>query len=140
MDGDFTSQEVRAPEPDILRLPEIESVEVVRVRYSEPVQYAEGASRKEAYEAIEFQVTTSTDFPIRALAPALFVGDTAVTESKRVGDRKYLFVSYGRREFEDDAPISVGWFGSGTPERKLTKFTFGWMVRSRADTRLLHAS
>jgi len=44
-----------------------------------------------------------------------------------------LFVSYGRHEFKGDAPISVGWFGSGTPERKLTKFTFGWMVRSRAD-------
>ena len=97
---------------------------MVRVLYRKPVQYAEGASRKEAYEAIEFQVTTSADFPIRALAPALFVGDTAITESKCVGDRKYLFVSYSRREFEDDAPISVGWFGSGTPERKLSKFTF----------------
>jgi hypothetical protein len=124
MDQDFASQEVRAPEPDIRRLPEIESVKVVRVRYRTPVQYAEGASRKEADEAIEFQVTTSADFPIRALAPALFVGDTAVTESMRVGDQKYLFVSYGRHEFKDEVPISVGWFGSGTPERKLSRFTF----------------
>jgi hypothetical protein len=124
MEGDFTSQEMRPPAPDIQRLPDIESVRVVRVRYRNPVQYAEGASRKEAYEAIEFQVTTSADFPIRALAPALFVGDIAVTESKRVGDRKYVFVSYGRREFNDDTPISVGWFGSGLPEWKLSKFTF----------------
>jgi hypothetical protein len=124
MDGDFTRQEMQAPAPDVRRLPEIESVKVVRIRYRKPVLYAEGASRKEASEAIEFQVTTSADFPIRALAPALFVGDTAVTECKRVGDRKYLFVSHGRREFKDDAPISVGWFGSGTPERQLSKFTF----------------
>ena len=108
MDEDSTNQEVRAPEPDIRRLPEIESIKVVRVRYSEPVQYAESASRKEAYEAIEFQVTTSADFPIRALAPALFVGDVAVTESERVGNRKYRFVSYGSHEFRDDEPISVG--------------------------------
>ena len=70
MDGDFTSQEMQAPAPDIWRLPAIESVKVVRVLYRKPVQYAEGASRKEVYEAIEFQVTTSADFPIRALAPA----------------------------------------------------------------------
>ena len=124
MDGDISSQEMRPAQPDIWRLPEIESIKVVRVHYRQPVQYAEGASRKEVSEAIEFQVTTSDDFPIRALAPALFVGDTAVTESKHVGDRKYLFVSYGRREFKDDAPISVGWFGAGASERKLSKFTF----------------
>jgi hypothetical protein len=124
MDGDFTSQEVRAPAPDLRRLPEIESLKVVRVRFRKPVPYAEGASRKEADEAIEFQVTTSADFPIRALAPALFVGDTVVTESKRVAERKYVFVSYGKREYKENAPISVGWFPSATPERKPTKFIF----------------
>ena len=124
MDGDSTTQEMRAPSEDLRRLPEIESVRVVRVRYRKPVQYADGRSRKEASEAVEFQVTTSADFPIRALAPALFIGDAVVTESRRVGERKYVFVAYGKRDFKDAAPIAVGWFGSGSPERKLTKFAF----------------
>jgi hypothetical protein len=80
--------------------------------------------RKDANEAIEFQVTTSADFPIRALAPALFVGDIAVTEGKRVGERQYRFVSYGQPRFEENAPIAVGWVGSGVPVRKPSKFTF----------------
>ena len=124
MDGDFTSQEMPAPAPEIQRLPEIESVRMTHVRYREPVQYAEGASRKETDEAIEFEVTTSAEFPIRALAPALFVGDVAVTESRRIGEGKYLFVSYGSREFDPGAPVSFGWFGSGMPELKPSKFTF----------------
>jgi hypothetical protein len=124
MDGDFTTQEIRAPAPDIQRLPRIESVKAVRIRYRRPVQYAEGASRKETDAAIEFQVRTSDDFPIRALGPALFVGDVAVTESERLGDRQYRFVAYGEPRFEENAPISVGWIGSGTPERQPSNFAF----------------
>jgi hypothetical protein len=33
MVGDFSNQEVRAPAPDIQRLPDIESMRAVRVRY-----------------------------------------------------------------------------------------------------------
>lgn len=124
MDGDFTSREAHMPTPDIWRLPEIVSVKAVRVRYRKPVQYAEGAARKETDQTIEFQVTTSEDFPIRALAPALFVGDIAVAEGKQIGDRQYRFVAYGTPRFMENAPLSLGWVGSGTPERKPSKFTF----------------
>jgi hypothetical protein len=124
MDGDFTRQEVQAPALDIQRLPEIEYVRAVRVYYDKPVLYAEGALRKEANEAIEFQLTTSADFPIRALTPALFVGDIAVTEGRRVGERQYRFVSYGQPQFEENAPIALGWVGSGVPMRKPSRFIF----------------
>jgi hypothetical protein len=124
MDGDFTRQELQAPAPDLQHLPKIESVKAVRIRYRRPVQYAEGASRRETDEATEFQVRTSEDFPIRALAPALFVGDVVVTESERVGDRQYRFVAYGEPRFEENAPISVGWIGSGTPEVQPSNFAF----------------
>jgi hypothetical protein len=124
MDGDFTGQEARAPAPDLQRLPEIEAVTIVRVRYNQPVQYAQGAARSETDQAIEFRVTTTADFPIRALAPALLVGDLVVTESERIGERQYRFVAYGMPRFEDNAPISVGWVGSGVPEWKPTQFRY----------------
>lgn len=124
MAGDFTNREAPPPGVDLERLPEIETLEAVAVRFRKPVMYAVGAKRLETNEAIEFQVTTAEDFPIRALAPALFVGDVAVTESQRVGPKKYRFTAYGRHDFRQQAPITVGWIGSGEPERRPTKFTF----------------
>lgn len=124
MSADFTGREVHAPAPDIHRLPDIQSLRVVRVRFRTPVEYAAGADRRETDEAIEFQVTTSEDFPTRALAPALFVGDVAVTEGRQVDERQYRFVAYGRPPLTEDAPISVGWVGSGVPQLKPTGYRF----------------
>jgi hypothetical protein len=131
MDGDATSRELPTPAAEVRRLPEVQSLEAVLVRFREPVPYVEGAARKEAEAVVEFRVTTSAEFPIRAEAPALFVGDAVVTESRRVGERSYVFRAYGPVNLKPGAPISLGWIGSGPPQPQATGFAYRLLGEER---------
>lgn len=130
MDGDFTSRETPPPAPNLASLPEVQSLKALRVHFDQPVAYNERGARKETRDAIEIEVTTSADFPIRALAPALFVGGVPVTEFKRVGERRYRFTMFGHPDLKDQADVAIGWVGSGPAEAvdpaalKATKMVF----------------
>ena len=66
--------------PDPWYLPEIVSIEAVRVHFRKPVPHAVGLKRTETREAVELRVRTVEEFPVRALSPALFIGDVVVNE------------------------------------------------------------
>ena len=73
--------------------------------------------------AIEFTVTTDGPFPVRALGPALYVGQTAVIESEQVEGERYRFLAFEPDALEEGAPIALGWSARST-DRRETRFRF----------------
>jgi hypothetical protein len=73
---------------------------------------------------VEFMVRTDGPIPVRALGPALFVGDVAVTECERVEDTLYRFLAFDIDQLRQGAPIAWGWMKDPVPQRKSTRFTF----------------
>src|SRR5437879_3006763 len=125
MNGDSASKEQKSKNVDLWRIPNVLSVEAVHVRHRKPVLFYIKSKPAESRETIEFLVKTSEDFPDRALSPALFVGDYAVTEVNREEKNTYRFVvpvpEMGR--LKRNAPISFGWAGTrAKPVR--TKYRF----------------
>ena len=112
-------------EETLWRMPMILGIEVIRVRYSHPVPYFIKSKQIEIVEGIEFLVKTSEDFPIRALSPALFVGNFPVLDVSRIAENLYRFFVPAPEidRLETSAPISIGW--AGLSEKKVTtKFRF----------------
>jgi hypothetical protein len=75
--------------------------------------------------AVEIVITLKSPMPIRAMAPVLYVGDIALTESEPV-DKTELNIRFWALEPEklpEHAPISMAWTGSGQEKRE-TKFSF----------------
>ena len=126
MSADSTKKEPKEyKEADLWRIPNILNIEVVHVHYSTPVPYFVKSQQIEMREAIEFLIKTSEDFPIRALSPALFVGDFAVIDVNYIGDNFYQFIvpAPDIKELKPGAPISIGW--AGVIAKKIrTKFRF----------------
>src|ERR671931_2524678 len=114
-----------SPEPmekgqDLWSLPTIISLEIVHVRYKKPIEYFIKSKLVQIGAATEFLVKTSQDFPIRALSPALFVGDVPVTEGTRLDKNLYRFVVPGpdSERLKAGTPISIGW--AGVKAKKMT--------------------
>lgn len=75
-------------------------------------------------DAVEFIVKTESPIPIRALGPALYIGDTAVTEVEEIGENTYRFVAPAQRELAQDAAVHLGWTGQPPTTREATAFRF----------------
>jgi|SRR6266480_5378462 len=124
MSTDSAARETREKAEDLWKIPNILSVEVEHVHYSIPVQFFIKSRAVEIQEAIEFLVKTSEDFPIRALSPALFVGDFPVTEFSRVDKNIYRFVvpAPELEKLKPGASISMGWAGVKLAKKMTTNF------------------
>ena len=70
--------------------------------------------------------------PIRALGPALFVGETQVAEFEAVEDNLYRFHAFDHQRLERGAPIAWGWLDAPPDERKRTRFRFRSSTIGRA--------
>ena len=75
-------------------------------------------------EAVEFIVKTDAPIPIRALGPALYVGETPVTEVTEIEPNTYRFVVSALRGLERDAAIRLSWTGQPPTEREPSAFQF----------------
>jgi hypothetical protein len=75
-------------------------------------------------EAVEFMVRLSGPVPIRALGPALFVGDVSVSEAEAVEDKLYRFLAFDIARLKAGAPITFGWNNASESQRKDTGFRF----------------
>jgi hypothetical protein len=124
MNSDAGSREERGKLLDQWHLPEILSVEAVRVHFRKPVPHADGPKRTESREAIELRVRTSAPFPVRALSPALFIGDVVVNEYSPLEKNLYLFISYEPGRLKRGVPILLGWYGMSGVKKSKTKFKF----------------
>ena len=130
MSADSGSKEEREKGENLWKLPRILSVKIIHVYYKTPVPYFMKSRPMEMQEAVEFLVKTSEDFPIRALSPALFVGDFPVTEGGRVNENLYQFVTPAPEieSLETGAPISIGWAGV---KAKKIRTNFQYQVQYR---------
>jgi hypothetical protein len=73
-------------------------------------------------EAVEFKVWISEAFPIRALGPALWIGNEALTSSDAEG-LTYPFFAFEPDKLKPNATISLGW-SSPSEGRKETAHRF----------------
>jgi hypothetical protein len=112
------------PRPvDLWRLPRILAVEVARVRYRPPRPHVVAGRSVAMREAVEVTVRTAAPFPVRALAPVLYVGDVALTESETIDEKLTRFFAFEPRKLRRGAPIALGWVNA--PGREPTRFRFG---------------
>src|SRR5690242_421852 len=91
-----------------LTLPAIVSVEASRVRYDPPRRHYVGQQALEVREGIELLVRTAAALPIRALTPALFIGDAVVSDYEVAGKNLYRFFLFDFERITPGAPIAFG--------------------------------
>jgi hypothetical protein len=109
---------------DLWTLPKVVSLKVAHRQHRKPVLRFLQSKTLQVSEEVEFLVKTAGDFPIRALSPALYVGDVPITEMDRVKKNVYRFVAFGPSlgQLEAKAPISLGW--AGVSRQIKTKYRF----------------
>src|SRR5262245_31893524 len=94
---------------DLWLLPQVRDISVELVRYREPRTYYVGIELRQALGGAEFLVRTAAPLPIRALSPALFVGEVPVLRYTTLGLLVYRFVGFDLTRYRPGAPLSLGW-------------------------------
>jgi hypothetical protein len=121
-----TDSEGRLPEPpsqDLWRLPRISKLQIERATYSKPRRHVVGGRVVEFHECVEISVQTDGEIPVRALSPALYVGNVEIAENERVSKGHYRFFVFDEDTLKDGSMISLGW--AGVPgKRANTKFRY----------------
>jgi hypothetical protein len=69
-------------------------------------------------------VRTGGPILARALGPALFVGNVAVTHSEPAGDSLYRFLAFDVDRPRARAPTAWGWMDAGKNERVRTRYRY----------------
>jgi hypothetical protein len=102
-------------------LPEVSTVIVNRVRYNNAKLRFENGRLVKKFQAIELLLNTSNEFPVRALSPALFIGERILSDFQIVGRNSYKFYAFNPEGLEQGMPIFIGW--PGFPKTKIkTRF------------------
>jgi hypothetical protein len=94
---------------DLDRLPGVISIMTRAVRYVVPRIFYVGAERREVRDAVEITVHTEGPLPVRALSPALWVGDVPVHEMEAVARYQYRFYALEPGKLSEGAPLALGW-------------------------------
>ena len=107
---------------DLSKLPDLIDLHVRHRQFDPPRRVTQRGVDQYVTQAVEFEVEVSEQFPIRALGPALWVGDQALTSADSDG-LTYRFYAFEPDRFVQDAPIALGW-SSPSEARKPTRFRF----------------
>lgn len=106
-------------------LPEIKDIQIKRIPFKPPEKRNLKSSLAEHREAVEFLVKTDGPIPVRALGPALFIGDAQVIEVQKIDENLYRFLAFDIGRLKKGAPISWGWINDKTEEKKRkTRFIY----------------
>jgi hypothetical protein len=115
----------RAEEP--LTLPGLKSVVARSVRHQKPRRFFTAGQEHSESAVIEIDVETDAEFYVGGTGPALFVGDVAIVDNERIGERKYRFFAPASMTLKEGAPIALGRAGSGVPTpEKTTRLLLRW--------------
>jgi hypothetical protein len=124
MTGDAARRQPEMRRSDAWSLPKVVALEVRRARFKEPLRrYVTPQDVAEYAEAIEFDLTTSAELPIRAYPPVLYVGDVMVSDFEQLGREHYVFRAFDFDALPTGAPISLGW-PRRADGRRATKFRY----------------
>jgi|SRR5215813_13604466 len=107
---------------NLTKLPDVVSLEIRRRHFERPRRVTKKGIDRFVSEAVEFEVRVSEAFPIRALGPALWVGEEALT-SADVEGLTYHFFAFEPDRLKPEAPIALGWSSPSEP-RKETRYRF----------------
>jgi hypothetical protein len=113
------------PRPDFT-MPRVVDIEVRAIKFKQPRHRNFTSSLPRGGDGVEFIVKTDGPIPIRALGPALYVGETAVTEVTEIGPNTYRFVAPARKGLARNAPISLSW--TGQPPKDVNGTTFRYRL------------
>jgi hypothetical protein len=108
---------------DIWRLPEILEVRTAFRRFDPPRRVTRLGVDLFVEEAVEVGVELSEPFEIRALGPALWIGDEPLTIAEGDGPTSYRFLAFEPDALKPGAPIALSWNASDAP-RVATKYLF----------------
>jgi hypothetical protein len=116
----------RRPDPPRadFSMPKVVDIQIRATKFEAPRLRNFASSLASSDDAVEFIVKTDGPIPIRALGPALYVGETAVTEVTEVGPNTYRFVAPTRERLEQDASISLSWTGQLPPDAESSPFRY----------------
>lgn len=107
MTSHFAWSRSEAPRPQ-WKLPNILEMRISLIPYQAPKLRHFESYLTRYTRAIEFLITTDGPFPVRALAPVLYVGEVPVVESEGVSDNVYRFLAFEFDPLKENAPISIG--------------------------------
>lgn len=105
-------------------LPRVISVVARPTRFEPPTRRNFSSELPVLESTVEFLVETEAPIPIRALAPVIYVGETAVTEVFADDDTHYRFVAMRPNELRQGEPVTLGWSGTRVEERIDTGIRF----------------
>ena len=105
-------------------MPKLMDVQIRSTRFDPPRLNNFTSALVSSDESVEFVVRTDRPIPIRALGPALYVGETPVTEVTQLGPNTYRFVALTRQRLRPGAPIRLGWAGQAPGSTQETNFRF----------------
>jgi hypothetical protein len=105
-------------------LPEILDIRIRRIPFKPHRLQNFKSALSEHKEAVEFLVRTSGPIPVRALGPAIFVGDVQIVESQQVGDNLYRFLAFDIKRLKPGEPIRWGWINAPKGQQQVTKFRY----------------
>ena len=116
----------RLPDPPHVAflLPKVLDIQIRATAFEAPRLRNFSSSLPNSADAVEFIVRTDGPIPGRALGPALYVGETAVTEVSEIAPNTYRFVAPNRKHLKREAAISFGWTGQPPKERESTPFRY----------------
>jgi hypothetical protein len=120
-----------APKPN-LALPKVLDITIRATKFEAP-RHRNFLSALPSGDAVEFIVTTDGPIPGRALGPALYIGETVVTEVSPVKPNTYRFVTVAIKGLKRNAPIILGW--TGQRPGKSSGATFRYRLPARSGSR-----
>ena len=104
-------------------LPKVRDIKIRRTKFEAP-RHRNFISALPSGDAVEFIVTTDGPIPGRALGPALYIGDTVVTEVTTIRPNTYRFVTVNIKGLRRNAPIILGWTGQRPSQSKGATFRY----------------
>jgi hypothetical protein len=110
MSGDAGKRLPDPPRADF-SMPRVLDIEMRATKFEAPRLRNFASSLPSGGDAVEFIVKTDGPIPGRALGPALYLGETPITEVTKIGANTYRFVAPTREGLQQGAPISLGWTG-----------------------------
>jgi hypothetical protein len=122
----------RLPDPPAVdfALPKVVNIEIRATTFKAPRHRNFKSALKNSNDAVEFIVTTDGPIPTRAVGPALYVGETAVTEASEIGPNTYRFVAMTRKGLKRTAPMVLSW--TGEAPKPVKNPAFRYRLRPRA--------
>lgn len=123
MSNDSGERMPDASHPDFL-MPKMLDVQIRRTSFEPRPLRNFTSALASSNDAVEFIVKTNGPIPIRALGPALYVGEIAVTEVSELGPNVYSFIAPTGEDMKQNAKIFLSWTGQPTAGRERADFRY----------------